>query len=387
MAKRKKFPRLPNGYGSIRYLGKGRKRPFAVHPPADRDNCTEKGNPIRPPALCYTDDWYIGFAVLNAYHAGTYQPGDELRFRPGQIGGTDMEGLCRRILSDYASQQYVKTEKAGDWRTFADVYRQFYRWKFQEGEKKLSKQSEVSTQAAYKNCAALHGKIFRDLRLKDLQECVNDCPLKKASVELMISLLKQMYRYAMIYDLCDRNYTEGLRMPDKEDDEHGEPFTDQDLRILWRQQDDPTAEMILIMVYSGFRISAYLDLEVNLKDWYFKGGVKTAAGKDRIVPIHTAIRPLVERRMEKYGRLLPCSKTAFRDRMKKKLSKLGILPHTPHDCRHTFSALCERYRVNDNDRKRLLGHSFGSDITNSIYGHRTLEELREQVEKIQIPDL
>lgn len=30
MAKRKKYPKLPNGYGSIKYLGKGRQRLFAM---------------------------------------------------------------------------------------------------------------------------------------------------------------------------------------------------------------------------------------------------------------------------------------------------------------------------------------------------------------------
>lgn len=34
------------------------------------------------------------------------------------------------------------------------------------------------------------------------------------------------------------------------------------------------------------------------------------------------------------------------------------------------------------DRKRMLGHSFGNDITNAVYGHRTLEELRTEIEKI-----
>lgn len=33
MARRKKHPRLPNGLGSIRYLGRHRKHPYAVHPP------------------------------------------------------------------------------------------------------------------------------------------------------------------------------------------------------------------------------------------------------------------------------------------------------------------------------------------------------------------
>lgn len=70
--------------------------------------------------------------------------------------------------------------------------------------------------------------------------------------------------------------------------------------------------------------------------------------------------------------------------MSNKLSELGIEKHTPHDCRHTFSALCEKYGVNENDRKRMMGHSFGNDITNAKYGHRTIDDLRREIEKIKV---
>ena len=70
MPRRKKHSRLPNGYGSIRYLGKNRKNPYAVHPPANIDG-------DRPAALCYVDDWMKGFIILTAYKAGTYKPGME----------------------------------------------------------------------------------------------------------------------------------------------------------------------------------------------------------------------------------------------------------------------------------------------------------------------
>ena len=53
---------------------------------------------------------------------------------------------------------------------------------------------------------------------------------------------------------------------------------------------------------------------------------------------------------------------------------------------HTFSRICERYGVREADRKRILGHSFGNDITNGVYGHRTLEELRTEIEKIKVPE-
>lgn len=32
----------------------------------------------------------------------------------------------------------------------------------------------------------------------------------------------------------------------------------------------------------------------------------------------------------------------------------------------------------------MLGHSFGADITNSVYGHRSIEDLRKEIEKIKI---
>ena len=32
----------------------------------------------------------------------------------------------------------------------------------------------------------------------------------------------------------------------------------------------------------------------------------------------------------------------------------------------------------------MLGHSFGNDITNGVYGYRTLEELRTEIEKIKV---
>ncbi len=148
--------------------------------------------------------------------------------------------------------------------------------------------------------------------------------------------------------------------------------------------------MVLIMCYSGFRIKAFTNMETNLKEQYFKGGVKTRASKERIVPIHPAIYDMVKARCNGKN-LLHCSANDFRQKMYDALSKLGIAnaptgeKHTPHDCRHTFSRLCEKYEVNENDRKRMMGHSFGNDITNAKYGHRTLEELRTQIEKIKPP--
>jgi len=102
-------------------------------------------------------------------------------------------------------------------------------------------------------------------------------------------------------------------------------------------------------MYSGWRISELLSLtKVNIvidavgsSVNIMRGGVKTAAGKDRVVPIHSAILPIVKARydmcnthlIEHDGR--PLSVRAYRVHWAKAM-KLIDATHTPHDCRHTF---------------------------------------------------
>ena len=333
------------------------------------------------------DDWYVGFAVLNAYHAGTYKPGDELlikSFRP-LASEPDLDSFCGRLLADFSTHRHAEDAKKESNPTFSDVYEQFFDWKYgKNAGKKLSGQSRNSTRAAFLNCSAIHDRIFRELRLEDLQDCINGCGLKRSSLELIKSLLLQMYNYAEPRELCERNYARFLVLPSTPAETHGIPFSDEELGVLWRHQHDPTAEFLLIMCYSGYRITAYRTINVNMRDWYFQGGVKTTSGKNRIVPIHSAIRPLVSARLERDGAILGITTNTFRHRMDRLAEDLSITRHTPHDCRHTFSRLCEKYGVPDADRKRMMGHSFGADITNGVYGHRTLEELREQIEKIRV---
>lgn len=380
MAKRKKYPKLPNGYGSIKYLGGKRRNPYAVHPPVTE--FTIDGIPKTPKALCYVDDWMTGFAVLTAYKAGTYYPGMEKEFSPDKA--ENPSGLAQRILADYSrSKGIARAEQAK--LTFSEVYEQYYEYKYvRDQSRKYSDSARSSTRAAFKNCSALHDLIFESLRHKDLQAVVDNCPKKHASLELIVTLFHQIYRYALAYEIVDRDYSAAVKINIADDDEHGVPFTEQELAILWQHEDDETVEMILIMCYSGFRISAYKSLIIDLNEEYFQGGVKTSNSKARIVPIHSAILPLVERRMGRLGFLLPMSPQSFRNRMYVLMDKLGFERRTPHDCRHTFSMLCEKYGVSENDRKRMLGHSFQRDITNAVYGHRSLEDLKAEIEKIKI---
>lgn len=362
MRNRKKHMKLPNGFGSIKCLSGNRRKPYAVYPPVTEWTPT---SPVTPPALAYTETWEEGYELLTAYNME----------KAGKIK------INRSVFIERTP-------------TFAEVYQQFFDEKFHNSPKNFSKETIASTRAAYKNCSAIHDIPIGNLRYDDLQQIINNCPLKHSSLELIVSLLHQIYAFAIKYEICEKDYSAFLYIPIPDDDESGEPFTLDELNILWTNKADPIVQMILIMCYSGFRIRAYASIEVHLDEAYFKGGVKTAASKNRIVPIHSCIQDFVAERYDNtkaLQNLLGCTPALFRKNMYSTLEKLSISysasgkKHTPHDCRHTFSYLCEKYNVNENDRKRMMGHSFGNDITNATYGHRSINDLKTEIEKIRFP--
>lgn len=386
--KRKKYPKLPNNFGSIRYLGKNRRNPFAVHPPATQD---ETGKLKRPPAICYVDDWIKGFTVLTAYKAGTYQPGMERTLEVSPT--TDIDALISRLIADYNTIKGVE-EKHPEIKklTFSEVYEQFWQCKFENpNKKKLSPQSKASTRAAYKNCEVLHNREFESIKVAELQNVLDNCELKRSSIELIKSLFNQMYKYAIANEICSDNKALLTTIEQEEDDEHGVPYTTEQIRKLWKHSDNEEVQFVLIMIYSGFRISEFKKVEINLEKRYFHGGLKTKTSKSRTVPIHPAIYDFLVARLKKYPDMFSCSIFNYRKNhfypLMEELDMVGDPRHTPHDCRHTFSKLCEKYGVNENDRKRMLGHSFSNDVTNAVYGHRDLSDLEKEIIKIPGRDL
>lgn len=380
MKKRKRYPKLPNGYGSITYLGTNRRNPYAVYPPREYD---EDGNPLKRKAICYTDDYLKGFAVLTAYKAGTYKPGDEREIKIS--ADSNINSVISKLLSDYSQTVRKETLEAQDRLTFAEVYERFYDWKY-DGKKEFSQSTKGATRSAYKNASALHTKMFIDIKYEDLQNVIDSCPKKHATLEHILNLFHQMYGYARAYEITDKRPDENVKIKIADDDESGVPFTIEQIQNLWNHRNDDIAQILIIMCYTGHRIGELKKATLNMENWSFTGGLKTQAGKNRIVPVHPAIQPIIKKRIKKYNCVLPEKYSYLRGVLKSYLLSIGIEKHTFHDCRHTFSMLCEKYNVSENDRKRMLGHAF-KDVTNKIYGHRMLEDLRKEIEKIPSPDL
>ena len=241
MAKRRKYPKLPNGYGSIRFLGEKRNNPYGVYPPTEEFD--EDGKAVTRPALAYVDDWYYGFSILTAYRAGTFVPGVYPPKPDVDVDKKDLNKFVKNILADYNQVCNIisgkETDKESESLTFKEVYEQFYDWKYTDKDgntkkKKYSKSTMYASQAAFRNCAALHEEIFKDLRHKDLQDVVDKCELKYASLEHIINLYHQIYDYADMQGLCDKDYSDKVKINIEDDDEQGVPFEESDLKILWK---------------------------------------------------------------------------------------------------------------------------------------------------------
>ncbi len=344
--------KLPNGYGSIKKLSGTRSRPYAAYPPVSALRGTDTDKKL--PAIGYFPDWYSAFDALTRYHRSPYD-------------------ITAREL------------------TFAGVYELFFREKFGDGKRSLSESSRYAYETAFKNCPSLHDIRFFDLRKQDMQEVMDCCTLGYSSLCNLRKLFSQMYRYAMENDIVEKDYARFVTINQEDDNEKGEPFTEEELSILWKNSASPTVQTILLLVYTGYRIKAFETIVIDTEQSYFKGGVKTTAGKGRIVPIHPAILPFAL----KFRRNFPNYRArTFRScSFYPTLEHLGIATapngkkHTPHDCRHTFSWLCDNYGVDEFSKHLLMGHSMGKDIEKAVYGHRTIEQLRTEIEKIQIPFL
>lgn len=151
-------------------------------------------------------------------------------------------------------------------------------------------------------------------------------------------------------------------------------------------------DTILILIYTGMRISELLGLtrfNVDMNQQLITGGVKTDAGKDRIIPIHPKIEHLVKKWHDKGGNYLICNEkggkisvSSYReDKYYPALEELGLKRLTPHSCRHTFGTLLSKAGANTKAIQDMIGHSDYA-LTANVYTHTDLDELRREINKI-----
>lgn len=236
---------------------------------------------------------------------------------------------------------------------------------------------------------------MKDIRVEHLEGTIRDADVGSATKGRIKSLFNMMYRYAMKHEIVQKDYAQLCNAVKREaPGKEVIPFTPEEISLLWDNINEvPFVDMILIGIYSGWRPqelatlkTADIDLETNA----MKGGMKTDAGKNRVVPIHPLICPLIEKRYSpdneflfnddngQQGTYMTYDK--YRGRFVKAMKRLK-LTHRPHETRHTFITKAKECHVDEYILKLIVGHAI-TDITEKTYTHRTMEQLHKEICKI-----
>ena len=176
-------------------------------------------------------------------------------------------------LAEYNKAPYDPNDRK---KLFSEVFASWYQWKYKvpltAPEAKTSSQNCMI--AAYKKCPALHSMTMWDIRAQDMQAILDQAELSHAMLEHIRNLFRQMYKYAVQYELVAKDYSQYTRITKEDDDTQGVPFTMDELRMLWEHRDSPFVDTVLIYCYSGWRINelARMPLDgISLEERTFTG--------------------------------------------------------------------------------------------------------------------
>lgn len=335
----------PNGYGSVVKLSGNRRKPFWVRKTI---GWNEKGYPKYETIGYYAtrEEGMIALAEFNK--------------NPWDIDGNKI------TLEEH-----------------------FNNW-VEKKSHKLGKSTQASMKSAFKHMKSLWNMKYKDIKSLHMQDIIDNCGKSYSTQAQIKSLFGHLDNFALEIDLINKAYSQ-LLTSESVPETDKEPFTDEEVKILWnRQGDDVWFDSALILLYTGFRISELLDMKrenVNLEERTFTGGTKTKAGKGRIVPIHSKIYPIVEKLMNEGNEYLISFKekqvivTTYRNYWRKMMKELNM-NHTPHECRHTFRSKLDSADANKKCIDMMMGHK-SSDVGQRIYTHKTIEELKDAIELIE----
>lgn len=355
--------KLPNGYGTIYKMSGKRSKPYRV---------------------MKTDKWIIDPVTRKS---------KQIRSTIGYYQNREDAMIA---LANYNENPYdIKADSI----TFSEVYEKWSENYFPT----LSNPSSVRTvTAAYAYCNDLYDMRMKDIKVSHLEGTILNAQVGDSTKSRIKSLFNMMYKYAVAHDIVEKDYASVMfangnpikRSRTKE----VIPFSQEEIFLLLDNLTNIAfADMILIGIYSGWRPQELAILKVaniDLETGTMLGGLKTDAGKNRIVPIHPLIKPLIENRMKEaiamqseflfndangqQGTYMTYDK--YRKRFEKVMKYLK-LTHRPHETRHTFITKAKACDVDEYILKLIVGHAI-DDITEKVYTHRTIDQLRAEMDKI-----
>jgi len=320
------------------------------------------------------------------YLDGGHDP-DTFRRKRIFLGSFETAKAAQEYLEKYRTGNVVEPTKEI---TLKDVWALY-----EDNQKAIGKPVHKCYASAWKKYIKpkLADTAVSQLKNMHLQNVINNC--KSASSQRLIkSVFYNLFRYAVANDLAAKDYSVTLKMQDVETSTLHRPFTMEELGWLWQNVNDDAIKAILIQTYTGMRMSELAGIRmenVHLKEQYVVGGIKTAAGKNRTIPIANCILPLVTHfyTISKFSRfdylIMPDRKRGLPTKQggvdMGSLYQKAFPSHTTHDARHTFVTMAENAGVRSATIKKIVGHA-GGNVTEDIYTHKSLDQLLAAVNSL-----
>lgn len=299
--------------------------------------------------------------------------GDKARVKRKTLGYYATQKEARQALAEYNAMNLRSDAYE---LTLDNIWQQIYAKK----EETASKTRLDHLKSAYKHLLPIQKRIFKDLKTVDLQKCFDDCVAKSGTQVVMKYILTSCYKYAIENDICVKNYADFIVIEKSEVQLEREILSE---RVCGFESSPKSAfnDITLILLYTGMRINELLknnamnfnddDMSLTIPKGIAKN--KTSA---RIIPIHEQIQ-------EPMRRFFALEERPTYQQTYKWMKSQGF---TPHSTRHTFATRCHECGLNELCIQRLLGHT-PKTITQAVYTHISLEELRTEMDKFYYPGL
>ncbi len=275
--------------------------------------------------------------------------------------------------------------------SFADMYNEYM-----DTAKNMGDSLQHNNKVAFKQMAEFHARPFVEIRAAEWERAINELSCKSHSKRRIRVLLSAIYALAIKKGVCKKNLSEEIHIDSSNDAPSKEriPFSDSEIAMLWEHSDATDVAMVLILIYSGVRISELLDLEtssVHLEQQYFsvkdsktKSGIRDVPIADKVLPLWRRLEAKSKNTFFRTEKGLQWSYTHFAKNLFRPLMKSLDMEHQIHETRHTCITQLVEANVNLTIIKQIIGHKFAQDLTESVYTHVSIKAKINAINQINV---
>lgn len=241
--------------------------------------------------------------------------------------------------------------------------------------------------------------IFNDIKIKDLklhvlQNFFDELDCAYGTKNVIKSLLNLIFEYALKNDFIEVNKVKFIELGKSEKVLERKIFTSEEINILFDNVNSKKkyinlSFVVLILIYTGLRISEFLNLKVsdidlknrtiNVLKSKTKNGIRSIPISNKVIKLFNDNINYNQEYFYYSNKNTKIHYATFEKQFGKMLKLLELQEHTIHDTRHTFATLLNNANANSTSITKLIGHSDFS-ITENIYTHKDMEELRKAVD-------